>query len=126
MKRNPISAASPTTSVVIITLDHHMSGATDEARTMQGVDLPQVGVSLHAATDWGESDERLAACRADVAKADIIIVSMLFLEDHIKAILPDLEARRDHCDAMVCLMSAQEVVKLTRLGKFDKKKTLRV
>jgi magnesium chelatase subunit H len=44
---------------------------------------------------------------------------MLFLEDHIKAVLPALAARRDHCDAMVCMLSAGEVMKLTRIGRFD-------
>ncbi|MEM1317181.1 MAG: DUF3479 domain-containing protein, partial [Pseudomonadota bacterium] len=119
MKRNPISAGSPRKSVVLITLDHHMSGAVDEARTQLAKDMPGVAVSVHAATDWNDNDERLNACRSDIASADVVVASMLFLEDHIKAILPDLEARRDHCDAMVGLMSAQEVAKLTRLGKFD-------
>ncbi|RZL30223.1 MAG: DUF3479 domain-containing protein, partial [Rubrivivax sp.] len=48
-----------------------------------------------------------------------VIASMLFLEDHFLPILADLRARREHCDAMVCAMSAGEVTKLTRMGKFD-------
>jgi magnesium chelatase subunit H len=44
---------------------------------------------------------------------------MLFLEDHSRAVLPALAARRDTCDAMLCCMSASEVTKLTRLGRFD-------
>ena len=44
---------------------------------------------------------------------------MLFLEDHFQSVLPALMARREQCDALVCAMSASEVVKLTRLGKFD-------
>ena len=44
---------------------------------------------------------------------------MLFLEDHIRAVLPALAARRDQCDAMICMLSAGEVVKLTRVGKFN-------
>jgi magnesium chelatase subunit H len=42
---------------------------------------------------------------------------MLFMEDHIKAVLPALQARRDDCDAMICCMSAAEVMKLTRMGR---------
>ena len=34
-------------------------------------------------------------------------------------VLESLRARRHQCDAMVCLMSAAEVTKLTRMGKFD-------
>ena len=41
---------------------------------------------------------------------------MLFMEDHVRSVLPALEARRNHCDAIVGIMSAPEVVKLTRLG----------
>ena len=41
---------------------------------------------------------------------------MLFMEDHVRAVLPALEARRDHCDALVGVLSAGEVVRLTRLG----------
>ena len=41
---------------------------------------------------------------------------MLFMEDHVRAVLPALEARREHCDAMVGAMSAGEIIKLTKLG----------
>jgi magnesium chelatase subunit H len=44
---------------------------------------------------------------------------MLFMEDHFLPVLPALQARREHCDAMVCAMSRGEVMKLTRMGKFD-------
>ncbi len=43
---------------------------------------------------------------------------MLFMEDHIQAVLPSLMARRDSCDAIVGGMSAGDVIKLTRLGQF--------
>ena len=43
---------------------------------------------------------------------------MMFMEDHIEAVLPALKARRDHCDAMICCMSAAEVMPLTRMGRF--------
>jgi magnesium chelatase subunit H len=47
---------------------------------------------------------------------------MLFLEDHFLPILDDLRERRLHCDAMICMASASEVVQLTRLGHFDMSK----
>ena len=34
-------------------------------------------------------------------------------------LMPLLEKRRLECDAMVCIMSAPEVTRLTRIGKFD-------
>ncbi len=74
---------------------------------------------MHAADEWTGNPAALAACHADIAQADIVVATMLFLEDHIRAVLPALAARRDHCDAMICLLSAGEVVKLTRIGKFN-------
>jgi magnesium chelatase subunit H len=60
----------------------------------------------------------LEACKADIARGDIIIATMLFLEEHIRAVLPALQARREDCDAMIGLMSGSEVVRLTKLGGY--------
>ncbi|MDE2619419.1 MAG: cobaltochelatase subunit CobN, partial [Sphingomonadales bacterium] len=75
-------------------------------------------VGLHAATDWERDPAALEQARTAIARADIVIVTMLFLDDQIRAVLPALEARRESCDAMVCLMSAGEVVRLTRMGGY--------
>ncbi|MEQ5788943.1 magnesium chelatase subunit H [Erythrobacter sp. NFXS35] len=102
--------------VVIVTLDNHLKGAVDRADAMlapEGIEL-----SLHAASEWGSEPGELENVKAAIAEADIVIATMLFLDDHIRAILPTLEARREECDAMVCLMSAGEVVKLTRMGGY--------
>lgn len=102
--------------VVIVTLDNHLKGAVDraeEALAREGIDL-----SLHAASEWGSNADDLEAVKSAIAGADIVIATMLFLDDHIRAILPSLEARREQCDAMVCLMSAGEVVKLTKMGGY--------
>ncbi|MEL7542614.1 MAG: magnesium chelatase subunit H, partial [Pseudomonadota bacterium] len=105
--------------VVLITLDHHLARAVAAAEVDLQRDLPGATITLHAASDWAGKPERLAACKDDIARGDIIIATMLFMEDHINAVLPDLQARRDRCDAMLGCMSAGEVIRLTRLGKFD-------
>ena len=105
--------------VVVITLDRHLAGAVDRAALALAKDIPGITLSLHAAAEWAASPAGLQAAKEDVAAADIVIASMLFMEDHIQAIFADLEARRDACDAMVCIMSAPEVVKLTRIGRFS-------
>jgi magnesium chelatase subunit H len=79
-------------------------------------DMPGLQVALHAATDWGEDGAALERCKADIAKGDIIIAAMLFLEDQVRAILPALLARRETCDAMIGVLSAGEIVRLTKLG----------
>ncbi len=115
----PISAARGTPKrVVIVTLDNHMSGPVDRARPPLERDYPDLTFSLHAAAEWATDEEARARCLADIAEGDIIIVNMMFLEEHIQLVLPALTARQPHCDAMVCFMSAGEVMRLTRMGKF--------
>jgi magnesium chelatase subunit H len=50
--------------------------------------------------EWAETPSAGRGARP-VATADIIVANLLFLEEHITAILPDLQARRDDCDAMI-------------------------
>ncbi len=104
--------------VVVITLDNHLSGAFQRAQAAFDRGATGVSIGFHAAADWEEKPETLAATIADIARADIILCTMLFLEDHIRAVLPALQARRESCDAIVGLMSAGDIVKLTRLGDY--------
>ncbi len=60
----------------------------------------------------------LDRCIADIGRGDIVIATMLFLDDHIKAVMPALTARREQCAAMLGLMSGSDVVKLTRMGDY--------
>jgi magnesium chelatase subunit H len=118
--RKPTSAAEETSvKVVIVTMDSHVASATDRARLTLAKDIPGLQLSVHAASEFAADPARLRHCLADIGDADIIISFMLFLEEHFQPLLPALAARRDSCDAMVCAMSAGEVTKLTRMGKFD-------
>jgi magnesium chelatase subunit H len=103
---------------VIVTMDSHLSSATGRAASSLARDLPGLTLVMHAADEWGSDPEALQRCREDIARADIIIVTMLFMEDHYRPVLTDLQERRERCDAMICAMSAPEVVKLTRMGRF--------
>ncbi len=119
---NAVAPSSTPVNVVIVTMDTHLASATDRARIRLLRQLPGLSLTLHAASEWGTNPGGLERCIRDIEKADIIIAAMLFLEDHFLPILPALEARRSHCDALVCAMSAGEVVSLTKLGNFDMKK----
>ncbi len=105
--------------VVIVTLDNHLSGAVERAQKMLLREMPGVSISLHATTEWSDDPAALEACKNAIATADIVLATMIFMEDQVRAILPALEARRDRCDAMIGMMSAGDVVKLTRVGQFD-------
>ncbi|OYW19674.1 MAG: hypothetical protein B7Z52_03280, partial [Burkholderiales bacterium 12-64-5] len=112
-------SAKTTMRVVVVTMDSHLAGAMMQAREVLRREIPGLDLVVHAADEWGTDQAALAACHADIARGDIVIATMLFLEDHINLVLPALRARRDACDAMVCCLSAGEVMKLTRLGRFD-------
>ncbi|MES1984476.1 MAG: magnesium chelatase subunit H [Pseudomonadota bacterium] len=116
--RAEASSPTPPVRVVIVTLDNHLSGAVRRAEAQFAAGGQNISIGFHAAADWEEKPETLAAARADIARGDIILCTMLFLEDYINAVLPDLTARREDCDAMVGLMSGTEIVKLTRLGDY--------
>ncbi|MDX2276563.1 MAG: magnesium chelatase subunit H [Hyphomonadaceae bacterium] len=111
-------AETPAVRVVIVTLDNHLAGVVRRAEAVLAREIPGLSLTLHASTDWPDNRAALDACIADIGRADIIIASMLFMEDQIQAVLPALEARRESCDAMVCVMSASEIVRLTKLGPF--------
>ena len=105
--------------VVIVTMDTHLASSTQRVHAALLRDIPGLQLAMHAASEYAGNDAAIARCKADIAQADIVVAGMLFLEDHFLPILDDLRARREHCDAMICMMSATEVVKLTKLGKFD-------
>ena len=120
MTQKRTSAADSTPiRVVIVTMDTHLTNATERARAQLQRSMPGLTLTLHAAAEWSSDNDALERCRADIAQGDIVIATMLFLEEHFLPIIPALKARRENCDAMVCAMSASEVVKLTRLGNFD-------
>ncbi|MDP3494014.1 MAG: magnesium chelatase subunit H, partial [Hyphomonadaceae bacterium] len=95
-----------------------LAGLVRRAEKSLETEIPGLSVSLHAATDWADDHAARDACLADIAQADIIIATMLFMEDHIQAVLPAIEARREHCDAVIGAMSAGEIIRLTKLGPF--------
>ncbi len=116
-KQAQAQTQTPRMSVVLLTMDSHLASAADSAGEKLARQLPGVHLQTHSASAWRDSETALAACLAAVAQADIVIVTMLFMEDHFLPVLDALQARRDHCDAMVCIMSAPPVTQLTRMGK---------
>jgi magnesium chelatase subunit H len=115
-------SASAAMRVVIVTMDTHLASSIARARTHLAREMPGVQLALHAASEFAGDPQATQRCRDDIAQADIVIAGMLFLEEHFNPILGDLQARRDACDAMICIASASEVVKLTRAGAFDMSK----
>ena len=110
--------ALPELRVVIVTLDNHLAGAVERARRELSKTDPALILGFHAAAEWETDPSALESCRADIARADIVLSAMLFMDEHVRAVLPALLARRPHCDAMVGCLSAAEVVRTTRMNRF--------
>jgi magnesium chelatase subunit H len=120
MTRKPTTPADATAvRVLLLTMDTHLSSTTDRARETLRRELPGLALRMHAASEWSASAAALAEVIEDIGRADIIFANMLFLEDHFLPVLDALRARRESCDAMLCAMSAGEVVRLTHCGGFD-------
>ena len=111
--------------VVIVTLDNHLSGAVERAAARFARAGAKITIGFHAAADFTGDSAATARCHADIGRGDIVVATMLFLEDHIRAVLPALEARREYCAAMLGLMSGSEIVKLTRMGDYRMDKPAR-
>jgi magnesium chelatase subunit H len=109
----------PPLNIAIITMDGHLAGAVAVAETNLKKHYPGLSLELHSADQWATDKTALSACHTAIAGADIIISTMLFLEEHSKLVARELAARRQNCDAMFCALSAAEIVKQTRFGRLD-------
>jgi magnesium chelatase subunit H len=106
-------------NMVLITMDTHLNSAARRAERELQKTIPGLSLKIHSASEYAASEKLLTECKNDIAAGDIVIVTMLFLEDHYLPIIDNLRARREQCDAMLCAMSAGDVTKLTRLSKLD-------
>ncbi len=104
--------------VVIVTLDGHLASAVNRAEKSLRGELPKLSLSMHSAVEWSDNAAALERCKADIAEGDVIIVTMLFMEEHIEAVLPDLQARREACDCMIGCLAEGAIIRLTKLGPF--------
>ncbi len=105
--------------VTIVTLDAHLADAFAEARVALESAVPGLRISMHVAADFDSNPARIADACADIAKAHVVVCTQLFQEEYANAVLPAVHARRDGADAVVCALCTPELVKCTRLGKFD-------
>jgi len=106
-------------NVVIITLDQHAAGPAARALPRLQHDFPDIHISVHAAAEWSESPAKLAAAKAAVLSANIVVANLLFIDEHLQAILPEMHAVRDGLDAFVGMVADPQIVRLTKMGDLD-------
>jgi magnesium chelatase subunit H len=107
---------------VILTLDAHAAGPAARIAPRLARVFPGIELSVHAAAEWAENPAALARARAAVAEANIVVANLLFIEEHITAILPQLQEARPRLDAMVGVIADPQIVKLTKMGDLDMSK----
>lgn len=104
---------------VVVTLDAHAAGPALRVLPRLRADFPGLEVSIHAAAEWAENPVALAEAKAAINAADIVVANLLFIEEHVTACLPELQAARARCDAFVGVISDPQIVKLTKMGDLD-------
>lgn len=109
-------------SVVIVTLDAHAAGPASRAAPRLQADFPGLRITVLAAAEWAENPASKAAAKAAVLGADMIVANLLFIEEHITAILPELTTARARVDAFVGIIADPAIVKLTKMGDLDMSK----
>ena len=107
---------------------------TINPKTLESISQTSLSVSVKGNFDCMSADayatwfnvigptKSLEIAKNDILNADIIIANLLFLEEHVRAILPTLKTKRDNCDALVGCISSKEVVSLTRMDRLDMSK----
>lgn len=103
---------------VLVTLDAHLAGTLDLVRAQLAADLPELQLTVHVAADWLIDPATAEACRADIARADFLLLTQLFQEDQVGAILDAVRTRRESCDMVAALLCAPELSAMTRMGRF--------
>ncbi|WP_209427398.1 magnesium chelatase subunit H [Pararhodobacter sp. SW119] len=104
---------------VVVTLDAHAAGPAERVLPRLADDFPGLEVSVHAAAEWAANPAALAAAQEAIESADLVVANLLFLEDHIAAVLPHLTEARARADAFVGVIADPQIVRLTRMGDLD-------
>ncbi|MEE4120080.1 MAG: magnesium chelatase subunit H [Paracoccaceae bacterium] len=103
----------------VITLDAHAAGPAARVADRLCEDFPGLSVSIHAAAEWAENPGALEEAKLAIRHADIVVCNLLFIEEHINAVLPELKARRDDLDALIGVIADPAIVNLTKMGTLD-------
>ena len=115
----PARTSTAAIRFVIVTLDAHLAGAAARTAAALRAEGVNVELTMHVASDWMRDASTVEPCRADIANADLIVVTQLFMEDQVAAIHDALAARADNCDGVMVALCAAELMKFTRMRGFS-------
>lgn len=115
----PMTGTRVSYNVVVVTLDQHAAGPAARVTPRLARDFPGLSISIHAAASWAEDPAGLARCKLALETADIVVANLLFIEEHVRAILPALTEARARADAFVGVIADSSIVRLTKMGDLD-------
>ncbi len=104
---------------VVLTLDSHAAGPAGRVLPRLLRDFPGLKVTIHAAAEWAADPAALALARQDIARADLVVANLLFLEEHIRPVIDLLTEARPRLDAFVGVIADPQIVRLTKMGDLD-------
>jgi magnesium chelatase subunit H len=81
----------PPLRLTLVTMDSHLASAWARTQLALAKEAPGLTLALHVAADYAGDEAALQRCRDDIARSDIVVVAMLFMEDHFQ---PVMEASR--------------------------------
>ena len=71
------SASTAPMSVVLLTMDNHLSSTAARVSEQLRRHTPQLHFKTHAAASWRDNTQALQNCINDIGSADLVIVTML-------------------------------------------------
>ena len=116
---SPMTGTRVSYNIVVVTLDQHAAGPAARITPRLAKEFPGLTISIHAAAEWGENPAALTRCKQALETADIVVANLLFLEEHVNAILPALTEARARADAFLGLIADGAIVRLTKMGDLD-------
>lgn len=102
----------------VVTLDNHLVGALHRANERLRREGIELDLRVHVAADWDAPSERERMAR-DLEESPLVLVTQLFLQDHVDAVAPLLDEHADRHAARVCLMCHGDLTNRTRMGRFE-------
>lgn len=119
---SPLTGTRVGYNIVVFTLDQHAAGPAARIAPRLTKDFRGLNIEVHAAAEWAENPAALSRCKTALKMADIVVANLIFIVEHINAILPDLTEARTRVDAFIGVIADSSIVKLTKMGDPDMSK----